>query len=185
MKPIKMMIVGLLLSNLLAAQTPCDSQVITINSGWNIISSYIIPDDPDMNDVFSDIISEIQLVKNKLGKVFVPFFNINTIGDWKVEQGYRLKASNNTTLIMGCTQADPATTPIVLSEGWSMISYLRTTPMDAVTALDSISSCLLIIKANNGNTYIPAFFINTIGDMQPGEGYGLRMSCPDTLYYPP
>ena len=185
MKTFKIIIAGLLLSNLLTAQAPCDTQHVSITAGWNIISSYIIPDDPDMNDVFSDIISDIHLIKNKLGKVFVPFFDINTIGDWKVEQGYRLKASSNTTLIMGCTQADPTITPIILPKGWNMFSYLRTTPMDGQTILNNISSDVLIVKDNVGQALIPAFAINNIGDFQPGQGYSILMSDSATLYYPP
>ena len=184
MKTIKTLII-LAISNCLIAQTAvCDSQLITIDVGWNMISSYIIPDNPNMVDVFSDVVSDIILVKGKDGRAYVPFFGINSTGDWEVEYGYQVKASNNTTLTMCGTQVDPTATPIPLSIGWCMISYLRDSPKNAADALSSISSCITLVKDVNGNPYIPSLGINSIGNMIPGQGYILKMICADTLVYP-
>ena len=40
------------------------------------------------------------------------------------------------------------------------------------------------IKSGSGGTFIPAFGINTIGDILPGQGYKVKMSASDVLYYP-
>ena len=56
--------------------------------------------------------------------------------------------------------------------------------MDAAVALDGISSDVLIVKDINGASYIPSFGINSIGDLQPGQGYKIKMANSATLTYP-
>ena len=149
-----------------------------------MISSYIIPDEPDMLDVIDSIASDIFIVKDALGNTAIPSLGINVIGNWEVEQGYKLKAVNVSTLTVGCTAVDPSATPISLSIGWNMIAYLRTTNMNITTALNGIVGDVLLVKDVNGNTYIPNFGINNIGSMKPGQGYKVKMSNPAVLTYP-
>lgn len=162
----------------------CFTQVIPINSGWNLISSYINPYESAMESIFSEIATDIILVKNNGGQAYIPSLGINEINGWEIEQGYKLKAGISTSLELGCNIADPFTTAISLPVGWSTISYLRTTGMDVVTALSGIADSLLLIKDNPGASYIPAFGINTLGNLQPGQGYKVKMFHPATLIYP-
>jgi hypothetical protein len=57
--------------------------------------------------------------------------------------------------------------------------------MDVATALASISNQLIIAKNNAGQTYIPQYGIDDIGQMQPGQGYQVYLSTSGTLIYPP
>jgi hypothetical protein len=78
----------------------------------------------------------------------------------------------------------PETTPISLAAGWSIISYLRDTSAAIGTALSTINDTLLLAKDNAGRVYWPAYGINQIGNMQPGQGYQVYLIAPDTLTYP-
>jgi len=150
-----------------------------------MISSYINPDSLDVLNIISDISADIILMKNGAGQATIPSLAINAIGNWNTSEGYKVKAANAATLTIGCEQIDPTTHPISLSAGWSIISYLRTSAMDAITALNSINSAdILIVKNSAGKSYIPAFLINTIGDMEPGQGYKIKLANPATLTYP-
>ena len=40
------------------------------------------------------------------------------------------------------------------------------------------------MKDITGNYYIPSFGINTIGNIDLGYGYKVKMNAVDTLYYP-
>lgn len=162
----------------------CTTQDIGIMMGWNMISSYINPDNADMNSVFSAIVSDILLVKNTPGETLIPAFGINQIGDWKIREGYKVKAANATTLTMGCELIDPASVPISLAAGWNMIAYLRSTAMDVSLALNGIEDDIILVKNNLGQTFIPNFGINLIGNMQPGQGYKVKMGNATTLTYP-
>jgi len=164
--------------------TCCVQQNISLATGWNMISGYVIPDNPGMPDVFQNIASSIILVKNNAGQSYIPSLGINTIGNWDYKQGYKVKTSAAATLTLRCTQANPST-PISLNTGWNMIAYLRSSPMSIVTALNSLGSNIIIVKNNAGQSYIPSLGINTIGNMQPGQGYQIKLSAPGTLTYPP
>ena len=163
---------------------PCLHQDIPLNSGWNMISSYIQPDHPDMDDIISEISSNILLIKNGTGQAVIPSSGINQIGNWNSTEGYQVKTSASTSLIMGCAQIDPIGTPISLTVGWSIIPYLRNTAMNTASALTGIEDDIFLMKDYAGDTYIPAFGINNIGNMEPGKGYKIKMSNADTLTYP-
>ena len=161
----------------------CLTQDIIINGGWNMISAYIQPLLPNLRDIFSQIEDDILIVKNSGGQSFIPSLGINSIGDWNIEEGYKVKASSNTQLTMGCEQVDPINTSINLPSGWSIVAYLHDSPMEAPSALSSIISNLLLAKDNQGNAYLPAFNLNNIGDMVPGQGYKVKLNGASTLTY--
>jgi len=56
--------------------------------------------------------------------------------------------------------------------------------MSIETIMNSISSDIVIVKDGAGNVYWPAFGVNNIGNMKPGEGYQIKMKAPRTLTYP-
>ena len=161
----------------------CTMQDIPLNIGWNMISSFIAPDQSDILGIIDNIDSDVLIIKNGSGAVTIPSLGINTIGNWNFTEGYKIKSLSNTALTIGCQLVD-ATTPVLLSAGWSIIAYLRTSPMDITTALNSITGNLLIVKDAYGNSYIPHLSINTIGNMQPGHGYQVKMSVNGMLIYP-
>lgn len=165
------------------AAAGCAAQLIGINTGWNTISGYIIPDSAGMDRVFNDIASSVIIVKNNTGQAFIPSYGINNIGNWNFKEGYKIKSRSHTGLLMGCSRANPQT-PLHLNEGWNMIPYLRSSPMNAATALSSLGSNIIIVKNNAGAAYIPSFGINNIGNMIPGQGYQIKLSAPGILIYP-
>ena len=160
------------------------TQSVALNFGWNLISSFIVPQDLDMPSIFGSIVSDIIIVKNGTGNSYVPAFGINTIGDWVIEEAYKTKAVNTTLLEIAGPLVDPEMTPLTLSAGWSLMAYLRTSPMDAIAVFNGIVSDVLLVKDVNGASYIPGFGINTIGDLQPGQGYKIKMANAATLIYP-
>jgi len=164
--------------------TCCTTQSISLITGWNMISSYVIPDAPNMTNVFQEIVSKIILVKNNAGLSYIPSLNINSIGNWDYKQGYKVKTNSTATLQLGCTKANPSS-PISLSTGWNMISYLRPSPISISAALSSVSGSIIMVKNNAGQSYIPSLGVNTIVNMQPGQGYQIKMSAPATLVFPP
>jgi hypothetical protein len=56
--------------------------------------------------------------------------------------------------------------------------------MSIETALGSISNSIVLVKDNQGNLYYPGYFLNTIGNMQPGKGYWFYMNATTVLTYP-
>ena len=160
------------------------TQTINIPSGWSMISTYIDPFEPAIDSMFSDIVSEILIVKDASGAVFWPVFNLNMIGNNVVGDGYQVNAISNQTIEVTGTLVEPENTTFIVPLGWSIIGYLRTTPMDLVAVFSSCVSDLIIVKDASGTVYWPVFSLNMIGDMKPGKGYQINTSAGFSFTYP-
>ena len=160
---------------------------ISLKAGWNMISSYVKPQSPDsVQYVFSGIQDNLAITKNNNGDVYIPSFDINNIGKWDVTQGFQVYMTKDDTLSITGLAVDPSNTQITLGQGWNMISYLRNSELDCVTAFAGLTDDgnLVIVKDNEGNTYIPAYDINNIGNLIPGKGYQIYVANPDVLTFP-
>ena len=156
---------------------------INLNSGWNLISSNVIPLTPNLANVFQNI-GSLVLVKNSSGAIYNPVFGINQIGNWNIAEGYQVYVSSPSILEIVGNAVIPEFTQIYLNAGWNLISYLRNNDMLISLALQSIEEELIFAKDGLGNIYHPTFGINNIGDMEQGKGYWLYMSSPVLLIYP-
>ena len=92
-------------------------------------------------------------------------------------------AAADTLLIQGSV-LQPDTIAVILPYYWSILGYLRTTPAPIVDMLAPIYNNIDIVKDWNGQSYWPLYGVNLIGDMQPGQGYPIKMLAQDTLIYP-
>ena len=160
------------------------SQRIELLSGWSMWSTYIIPDNPNIEDIFEDVVEDVLIVKDEIGQTYWPDFGLNTIGNISEGEGYQAKMSDNTAIIVKGTQASCATTSINLPVGWSNIGYIPTVPEDIADIFDDITSSIIIIEDEVGNVYWPYYGLNLIGDMKPGEGYQINMEFQETFHFP-
>ncbi len=162
-------------------------QSISLQQGWNLVSAHVAPDNPDLAAVFTDLGTSLVLVKNEIGESYVPEYDINSIGNWNEEEGYKVFVSSSSTLTVNGSDLDP-TAPIPLTSGWNLVSYWPSEPMPAEEAFADLGSDLVIVKDFAGNAYIPAEGINTLhggsGDVQPGQGYQVFVENDATLTYP-
>ena len=159
-------------------------QYINLNQGWSIISSYVDIYVADCDSVFEDVAPDMVLMKNETGQTFWPMYNVNTIGDLQIGEGYIIKMYNFNILEVNGIAVVPETTPLNLQSGWNINGYLRQNPGDIGTMLANISSNVYVVKNGNGLVYWPLYGINNIGNMNPGEGYQIKMTAADTLLYP-
>ena len=159
-------------------------QEIAINSGWNIISSYVNPDDPDMIELFEDALNNINVVKNGAGQMFIPQQEINNIGDWSIADGYLINANSSFNLAIEGIKVIPEETPLALDGGWNLVPYLRTSALSTNLALATISDEITLAKNNSGGIYFPAWGVNTVGNMLSGQGYWIYTNQAGVLTYP-
>jgi hypothetical protein len=161
---------------------------IPVKPGWNMVSCNIHPPDSSMPAIFGGLTGFV-VAKNNSGKIFWPAFGINTIGTFRVVDGYKVNTGAvDTSKFLG-TQVDVATSPINLAVGWNMISYLPQASMSiafALATLDTtpISGKITIVKNNGGLIYWPDYGINGIKNMAPYEGYKIYMKMAAVLTYP-
>ena len=160
------------------------THAVALSQGWNTISSFIQPATPALETLLSGVVANLVIMKNGAGQVFWPEFGINTIGSWDHRQGYQGFMQSAATLSIVGMDVAPLSTPIALSQGWNLIAYLRNSPQDIQTALAGIVNNIVIVKNNAGEVYWPEFGINTIGNVQPGQGYQINVKQAGTLTYP-
>ncbi len=163
---------------------PRVTQRIALSSGWNLISSYVAPEYPDLEMVMAGVESKMILMKNGAGDTYWPDQSINEIGDWDVRDGYQIYMTGSATLRVTGAAVEPDQTPISMFAGWNIIAYLRSAPQPVDQALSSISNQLVLAKNSHGEIYWPAFNVNQIGAMQSGAGYKVYLSGNGTLTYP-
>ncbi|MCF8457835.1 MAG: carboxypeptidase regulatory-like domain-containing protein [Bacteroidales bacterium] len=161
-----------------------DQQEIHLSAGWGIFSSFIIPVIPSIDSVISSIVSNVAIVKNGDGQVYWPAFGVNLIGNMSIGQGYQIKTNNIDTLVISGMAVEPENISNLVPAAWSLIGYLRNSPGYLPDMLSSLSGNIQIVKDQDGQVYWPVFGVNLIGDMQPGQGYQIKMSIADTLIYP-
>ena len=157
---------------------------ISVPAGWSYFSSFVDPYFPLMDDIFSTVGSDVILVKNSDGEVYWPGFGINIIGNYIVGEGYQIKVAQALTFDMEGLMLVPEWTNITIPGGWSIFGYLRTNPADLEIVLNDIVSDIIIVKNGVGEFYWPAFGLNMIGNMVPGEGYLASLSQSVTFAYP-
>jgi formylglycine-generating enzyme required for sulfatase activity len=160
-----------------------DEQEIFLSSGWNIFSTYINPVYPLLDSVFSEIVNNVYITKNFLGLVFWPQYGINNIGNITIGHGYQIKTNTADTLIISGIELGPEQTPIAVPAGWSMIGYLRKAVAPIDSMLYTIGLNIDLVKDQIGNVYWPQYGFNLIGDIEPGQGYQIKMNLADTIIY--
>lgn len=159
-------------------------QNIDIETGWNFISTNLLPANADVSVAMAPIASDIELAKDENGQVYWPEFNINNIGNLTVGKAYKVNANSAVTWAVSGSSIDPSLYPLSLPQGWSYLGYLREASANISSVMNSVASDIFLVKNLNGDTYWPAFNINNIGNMEPGVGYQINMTNAATFTFP-
>ena len=145
----------------------------------------MITDDMNVASVISPITENIIIVKDYVGAAYLTDWEFNGIGDFLIGQGYQIKTNDEVSLEIFGAYAFPEDHPITLSQGWNMIGYLREEPLITSEIFSEINASgnILIVKDYLGSAFLPEWEFNGIGDMQPGNGYQVKMINEDILNY--
>jgi V8-like Glu-specific endopeptidase len=161
---------------------PC--QDVPVGQGWNCVSSYIDPADPDMLVVWADVIAagHLSIVKNDCtGEFCVPGVICNM--DWDPYSCYMAHLSEP-NLLSVCGSWIPEEGPVALEMGWNCVPFFPRIPLIPDLALAGCWADLSIVKSNcTGEFCIPGI-ICMIDYMEPGHCYMAHMAAACDLYYP-
>jgi uncharacterized protein (DUF2141 family) len=172
---------------IIAREIGIETIVIELEIGYQFISTRIIPEDPNMLSICDEILDNLDFVRNTSGlmlRKIGPMW-INSIGDWITTEGYIFKMTYEDGLSISGEVIDPQT-PISLVEGYQFISYLPENPMNALDVFADVLDNLDFVRNTAGLMLrkIGPMWVNSIGDLNPGEGYLVKMINPDVLIYP-
>ena len=157
-------------------------QDIYFDEGWGIFSTYINPFDSDIESIFGSL-EDIIIIKDSEGNAFWPLFDINTIGNLEPGKGYQIKMNSGQMITLEGEKIN-YNYEILLNNGWGIIAYLHNESRDANLMFNSIIDSIDIVKDSEGNALWPLFNLNSIGDLQPGKGYQIKMLNTINFQYP-
>ncbi|MFH2034991.1 MAG: Ig-like domain-containing protein [Candidatus Zixiibacteriota bacterium] len=167
-----------------------EDRCIDLAEGWNLISWNVDTPIDHIETIMASIANCIDVVLGfeQGGLTYDPsLVEFSTL--WNVDHysGYWVKLSCPATL---CIEGVPVseTTPIHLTKGWNLVSYLPNVVHATPDALASIhDSYLLVALGFDGaaQTYDPLLpGYSTLNEMGPGFGYWLKVSDPVDFSYP-
>lgn len=175
-------------------------QQLSFTTGWNLFSSYILPENRDMLALFQPLIDSMKLIRvldsqgRSLEFTGDPGEWINAIGQMLPDQGYKVKMAAPGMLSLPGT---PATLPleIPLATGWNTVGFPRGLEADAIAVIQQLidRGSLVKVQDEKGNAIENIGTLggwqNAIGLFHSGEGYRICVNKPDTLTifptYPP
>ncbi|MBE0638435.1 MAG: T9SS type A sorting domain-containing protein [Bacteroidales bacterium] len=151
-------------------------------TGWNSASSYIVPDNPAVEDILSPIVNNLILMRN-LTQVYWPTEGINTIGNWDNNSGYAMKFSGDATFdIAGSTMADQT---ITVPAGWSYLPVPSECDVDVAALFGPWLDDVVIIQDLIGTqVFWPALGVYTLEYLVPGTAYKIKTTNEIQLTFP-
>ncbi len=161
-------------------------QEVQIPQGWSYISSYLQPNNPNIVNMFADIVGANNLgILTGVQGIYAPApFYINTLQNWDVLKGYKVKmAAQDQLIVTGDTLTDKTVT---FPAGVHLIPVLtnQVTPLDEVIE-NPATDLLYMLDIYSNQVYWPGGGINTLTELVPGKGYLANFQNPVTLTYPP
>ncbi|MFH1373092.1 MAG: T9SS type A sorting domain-containing protein, partial [bacterium] len=167
-----------------------DTTYCDLFEGWNLVSWNLDQESDNIVDALASISGCVELVMGfeQGGLIYDPGLpEFSTL--WEVDHlsGYWIKTSCNTTLeIAGMPVA--ATTPIALTAGWNLVSYLPDLPMATGNALASLGDKLIVAlgyENDSGSVYLPGEDLyNSLDTMAGCLGYWVKVLQDTSLVYP-
>lgn len=160
----------------LTGMTNCQELVIFEN--WSGISSYIVPDDPDLENMFD--FPGFIILKNQNG-FYYPATNTNTLGDWDPYSGYSIKIDAQTGLnICGW---DVTNTTVTLDTNWNLIPVLSRYNTDVAELFDGINGFVAAKEVAGIGVYWPDYGIKTLETLYPGNAYFVNMTLSGSITF--
>ena len=167
---------GTYASPLMIVMKDSETQTLSLNAGWNLVSFYVEASDMSVATVLAPISSNLLQIKNLQSSYDpgIPSF-LNTLSALNVKDGYWVQMSEATTLDVGGTV--PSGASISVKSGWNLVGYPKSTGKSPSDELTSLGSTVVQIK-NLQSSYDPSIpsFLNTLSTMVPGSGYWLQVT---------
>lgn len=158
---------------------------ISLVSGYQMISTYLNPINPDIVDIMSPVVSDLTEMITLPNKIYLPEFGINTIENWNVMTAYKLRMTQAGEITIA---GDPLKDNTLEYEAGSF-AYLPVLS-DQVSTIDSIfedafNDVVIILDLGNPfGIYWPDGELLFLEDLIPGKGYFALFKNQVTVTYP-
>lgn len=154
----------------------------TVPQGWSGISSWIMPNQPELENVLAPLSDDLIILYNQTG-VYWPGQNVNTLGDWGSHSGYVIKLSSERVLPMvGIKEQN---TIFSTNTGWQILPVLSpcTVPTTGLQ-VQPASSVVMIKEIAGWRVYWPDMGVATLDELLPGKAYYALTGNNGTIEFP-
>jgi len=165
-------------------------QDIPLITGWQLISSFLDPLVPtSIPTIMSGVASNVVTMNATPSGIYAPApFNINTIGNWNVQKGYKLKMKAPATLTIAGDPLDDNDQNLVagfyylpvLTDQLSDITDVFDNPGDPTT---NTQEDILYIQ-DLVNIWWPAGGLSSLSTLTPGRAYYAQLLNPVVVHFP-
>ena len=166
------------------------SHTCMLYEGWNLISWNVDTDSDDIESVLASIDGCVEVVMGFEQGALTYDASLPQFSDlWMVDHlsGYWVKVSCDIELEVFGNMV-PQTTPIPVTTGWNLVSYLPDNSMATEDALSSIYSNLIVAlgySGGMGSTHVPGQGeFNDLDELSSCFGYWVKVTQDDMLIYP-
>ena len=157
-----------------------DQQVVGVPQGWTGLSSYIVPDNPDIESLFLPVQDQLIMLFSQQG-VYYPSQQLNTLVNWDSQSGYLAKFNQETNLAFTGQEIQNGT--INLTIGWNLLPVLSGCPVSVETLIGN-DEVTIVKEAAGWKLYWPEMGINTLNELLPGKAYYVLMNSPAEISFP-
>jgi len=155
------------------------NQLIALAEGWNGVSLFIDPIDPQVENIFGD--QDDFIIMQNLTSMYWPDYSINMIGDWDLMSGYAIKVLANTEIDLPGTPSSLNT--ITLSLGWHYLPVLSPCSANTQDLLDP-EKVIFARDLVGFGVYWPSAGIYALEHFEPGKSYSIKVSEEFTISFP-
>jgi len=184
-------VADLLGSTIVIEERPMQSHIIPLHTGWNLVSSWIVPQDSSIEAVFAQLITDGYLIKvqDELAYSFIYDENqgwFNTIGNFQNTEGYYVQVNADCFLIITGSLVDLPMT-VELHAGWNILPYPYTETYPGMDIIQPLIASNMLVKVQD--EYAAAIelddgiWIDNIGLFESGEGYYINVASDTEIIY--
>jgi hypothetical protein len=154
-------------------------QFVEIPAGWSGLSSYLIPSDPSLENIFGDVENDLTILYNFDG-FYWPGQNTNTLGEWNSNSGYAIKMASDALLTF---VGDPNPNPDIELNGTVSLLHIPTecgiSTLELSGQLDA--NLIMVQEVATAKVYLPAYSIDQINQLMPGKAYYIWLADPPAI----
>jgi hypothetical protein len=153
--------------------TITSTQTITLQAGWNDLSSYLDPQNKDVTSI-TDVLTNNMIILQNLTEVYWPIGGINTVGEWDYKSGYFIKLQEDASLdIEG---SDPEDKTITFVEGWNLFPVLSKDEVAIATLFQNNLGDIVILKdAVGSKLFWPDAGVSSLETLEVGRAYLIKV----------
>ena len=168
------------------------THICSLRQGWNLISWNLDTKSDDILTVLSSIGDCLEVVQGFEQGALTYDAGLPEFSDlWQVDHlsGYWVKVSCDVDLEVTGMPV-PTTTPIPVTAGWNLVSYLPEVPMPTATGFGSIMGDLVValgfdaFSSEPAGTYVPGDQNSDLLELNSCLGYWVKVRNDGQLEYP-